>query len=133
MGEVGESAKHEKVVTQVVGAEIHYHMKQKEKAMDIASKAVEVCKKIDDSRAEVYAVDLLNMIYAEQAPMMGQYQLMEYYDDAAGGQSIQAAQKEGLDPKAVAEKVMEAARSVIGLEDDSVHMDSPLMETGMDS
>merc|ERR1711912_91909 len=78
------------------------------------------------------------MIYAEQAPMMGQYQMMEYYEDegleaAGAGQSIQAAQKEGLDPKAVAEKVMEAARSVIGLEDDSVHMDSPLMETGMDS
>merc|ERR1719191_2083969 len=50
---------------------------------------------------------------------------------AAGASSVVAKQK-GLDPEEVERVVQEMAKAAIGL-DDAVYLDSPLMDSGMDS
>merc|ERR1712079_880675 len=50
----------------------------------------------------------------------------------AQAQSVAAVKPKGLNPEMVSQTVQEMAKAAIGL-DDAVYLDSPLMDSGMDS
>jgi len=123
-GEVGATA---------LVAEIYYGAGQNDKAVDIASKAVAMAQKIKDTVAENRATDLINQIQG-----VPQYGMMEFYGggmdmaaaESGGGEAV--AEKKGLELEYVKGIVAQTAMGALAT-DEEIHLDSPLMESGMDS
>merc|ERR1719401_2335150 len=117
-------------------AQVHaFNPKQETKAEELANKALELARAAKDFEAEDAAIRILEAIYARQqasapAPEMV-YQLTEEVQ-VAGASSAAVEVKKGLEPEDVRPKVLEVVKNVTGGEEE-VMMDTPLMDTGMDS
>jgi len=123
-GEVGATA---------LVAEAYYANSQNDKAVDIAQKALTLAQKYKDTVAENRAAELINLI--QGVPQF------EWFDAgggmgldvmAASGGGEDAVEKKGLDPEYVKQTVAATAMGALAT-DEEIHMDSPLMESGMDS
>merc|ERR1712048_545476 len=128
--EAGEAA------TYLIRGEVHFASKENKKAEDFASKAEALAASGKERMLEARAQDLIYRIHGggQAAAQQGFMQdMMMGMGGDVGAQSLEAApQKQGLDPKFVEGIVMKTAKDSTGL-DDELHLDSPLMESGMDS
>jgi acyl carrier protein/tetratricopeptide (TPR) repeat protein len=126
----------------VVSAKAQLQEQNRPKAQSDAEEALALFKAAEDKAGEDMAQEVLSQCSfgmgggAPSAEMMAQWQAMQQEGgggDAAGASAVAVAAKpKGLDPEEVLQTVQEMAKSAIGL-DDAVYLDSPLMDSGMDS
>jgi len=124
----------------VIVAQVHFFdPAKKEKAMELANKALELARRANDYQAEDAAIRILeDLINQEQKalPPPTASAAGPAMPEAGGGEQVGAASAAvlvpGLNPDDVRPKIFEVVRSVTGT-DDEIHMDTPLMDTGMDS
>merc|ERR1712061_877472 len=107
----------------------------------MANAALKLFKDCGDNVGQDLANEMLQEIGVDKRPKfdMMQYQMMPGQMEAApqemgGGmaQSVVAEKPKGLNAEMVQQTVQEMAKAAIGL-DDAVYLDSPLMDSGMDS
>ncbi|CAJ1359923.1 unnamed protein product [Effrenium voratum] len=116
-----------------LSAEIANLMGNKGKAMELANRALELARRAEDTEVEGRVGGVMELIKGVQ-----KQQVQEVYDDsmpAAGPMAASAAGPavpKGLDPDMVQTKLMSVVEQVAG-GDDEVHLDTPLMESGLDS
>jgi tetratricopeptide (TPR) repeat protein len=116
-------------------AEAHYANSNNDKALDIAQKVILLAQKYKDAVAENRGAELVNLI--QGVPQFG---AMEWYDGgmgmdmmaASGGGGEEVAEKKGLDAEYVKGVVSQTTMGALAT-DEEIHLDSPLMESGMDS
>ncbi|CAJ1370517.1 unnamed protein product [Effrenium voratum] len=117
-----------------LSAEIANLMGNKGKAMELANRALELARRAEDTEVEGRVGGVMELIKGVQKQQVVQ----EVYDDsmpAAGPMAASAAGPavpKGLDPDMVQTKLMSVVEQVAG-GDDEVHLDTPLMESGLDS
>jgi len=110
-----------------------------EKAKELGEHALELSRQAQDADAEDRAIKVLQSIQAQSGKQAAggpseadlQMQLMQM-QIAAGGGSAAVAEKKGLDPAWVSNIVNQTALGALAT-DEELHLDSPLMESGMDS
>jgi len=113
-------------------------LNKKDKALEVANKALEVARECEDFQCEDAALKMIDEIEGRNkvAPqmMMMEYQPQMQDMAAAGPTSVAAAppKPRGLDPAVVKHKVLDMVKNVISSDDD-IETDSPFMEAGMDS
>jgi tetratricopeptide (TPR) repeat protein/acyl carrier protein len=117
----------------VLVAEAYYAASQNDKALDIAQKALTLAQKYKDSVAEMRAADLVNLIQGVPQFEYGMFDGGMGMDlVAASGAGEEAVEKKGMDPEFVKQTVAATAMGALAT-DEEIHLDSPLMESGMDS
>lgn len=113
-------------------AEAWYGKGDNAKAEEVASKALDLAQKCKDTVTENRVHGLLSVL---NPPMMfgGDYFMGGGVDmmPASGG-AAEAAEKTGLDPERVRQIVNTTTMGALAT-DEEIHLDSPLMESGMDS
>merc|ERR1712150_48971 len=102
----------------------------------------ELARQAKDYEAEDGAIRVLEQVYARQAATeaskaQSQDMLMDQFQDSLAvaeeaATSIAVPEKLGLDADVVRPKVFDTVKNVTGA-DEEVNMDTPLMDTGMDS
>lgn len=105
---------------------------KRDKALEVAHRALELAKKAGDSKAEARAGGTIQGLMgpAIQQPV---YQVASQDGGmAASAAAPAAALPKGLDPGMVQKKLMHVVEQVTG-SGEEVHVDTPLMESGMDS
>jgi len=123
----------------VIIAQVHFFDdKKQEKAEELANKALEMARLADDYQAEDGAIRILEAIVAKQQAAMPAVQEVYYEAFPAGKQeaAVSAAAevaKVGLDPEMVRPKVLDVVKNVTGSDEEAIQLDTPLMDTGMDS
>jgi len=121
----------------VIMAEVLAHLKKNEEAVDTATRALELSRAVQDWMVEDRAITVIDSIKGKQqaaaaAPQQDAVQFqIEAQPNAA--ESVQAPAKKGLDPAWVKDIVNKTVLASLAADEDEVHEDSPLMETGMDS
>jgi len=109
-------------------------------AEEMANAALKLFKDCGDKAGQDIANEVLQEIGVDKRPKfdMMQYQMMGQMEAApqdmgAGvAQSVVVEKPKGLNAEMVQQTVQEMAKAAIGL-DDAVYLDSPLMDSGMDS
>jgi len=124
------------ILCMLSSAQAYFHLDDMSKATDLSHKAIEKAKASIDPEHEYAANEILQAIQAKQG---GGRPHQEVEQDSMPQQSVQQIQssaqplaKPALDPVVVTQMVRETLAASIGSDDD-VHMDTPLMEAGMDS
>lgn len=121
----------------VIVAQAHsFDESDKEKVMEFANKALEKARAANDWQAEDAAIRILEAIIEKEQKALPPVEAVA----AAPGTEIQVAgeagsvavEPKGLDPEAVRPRVFDTVKNVTGAEDE-IFMDTPLMDTGMDS
>jgi len=112
----------------VLSAEIHIMNQRTGDAVDAAERGLRLCKKIGDWAGEDYAKRVLEHILGEPAPGMD-----DDAGDAAAASGGEVAVFQGLDPAFVRAELRDQVSQLVGLDDDSMGDDTPLMDSGMDS
>mmetsp|Transcript_59653 Transcript_59653/g.151150 ORF Transcript_59653/g.151150 Transcript_59653/m.151150 type:complete len:857 (+) Transcript_59653:102-2672(+) len=126
-------------------AEIHYASGSQDKALDAANEGLAIAQQIRHKSTEDRAAELVEKIqgrprlsFEAVGGAVGAMVAPEAGGAAGGAPAAEAAasavavQPKGLDPEEVERTVQEMAKAAIGL-DDAVYLDSPLMDSGMDS
>jgi len=127
----------------IVVAEVHYMVGQQEKALESASRCLELADPRMDVRTVKRAQDLIEKVKGKPrltyeaiggVPMAAAAAPVDGGAPAAAGaaSALVEAKPKGLDAQEVSRAVQEMAKAAIGL-DDEVFLDSPLMDSGMDS
>jgi len=123
----------------VIVAQVHiFDPKKESKAEELATKALELARAAKDFQAEDGAIRILEAIYAKRQAALPVVQAEAAAGAerdagvAAASSAVAAIEPKGLDPDMVRPKVFEVVRNVTGTEDE-VNLDTPLMDTGMDS
>mmetsp|Transcript_17789 Transcript_17789/g.41451 ORF Transcript_17789/g.41451 Transcript_17789/m.41451 type:complete len:852 (+) Transcript_17789:90-2645(+) len=131
--------------TWMLVSEVHFHNDKKDKAKDVANKALEVFKRIpglDGREGEAQVKEILQKVQQSQAYILASPDQVAQLA-AGGGQAdgvVAAASSGGagaaevapaLDSGTVRSMISHIVNEVIGVED--IEDDSPLMEAGMDS
>jgi len=115
-------------------AEAFYQMGENDKAVDVAQKAIALAQKCKDTVSENRASGLIDLI--QGVPMGGDFFFAGGMDMmpmmAASGGAPEAVEKKGMDPEYVKGIVNQVAMGSLAT-DEEIHLDSPLMESGMDS
>jgi len=105
-----------------------------EKAEEYVNSGLELARQSQDSTTEDRALQLLESLYGPAEEEMAAVQEIAAVQVAAGPASVAVeAAKKGLDPEWVRQIVENTAKQAVAAEDDELHMDAPLMESGMDS
>jgi len=106
-----------------------------EKAETMANKAVELARQVSDFQAEERALALLEALYgpAPKDEEEETVQAITMPTEGAGESVAAAPAKSGLDPEWVKQIVESTAKGAVTADDDELHLDAPLMESGMDS
>jgi len=125
------------IMCKLASAQVYFHLDEMGKAADLCHNAIEMAKVSFDPQNEHSAHEILQAIQDKQGGGRAQQvQQIEQYDTPQ--QSVQQMQsaaepvKQGLDQAVVTKMVKETLAASMGTDDD-VHMDTPLMEAGMDS
>jgi len=128
----------------VLIAEIHHMSGMQEKALDAAEEGLALAGETADPAIKKRAEDLIEKIKGKPrltfeqvggmaaVPVAGLPAVEGGGAAPAAAQSVVEAKPKGLDPEEVEKVVQEMAKAAIGL-DDAVYLDSPLMDSGMDS
>lgn len=122
----------------VIVAQVHsFDEKKQDKAEELANRALELARRANDYQAEDAAIKILEGIYSKQQaalpPSEVRYDVpVQGVEDVAAASSAAVAEPKGLDPEVVRPKVFDVVKNVTGTEDE-VYLDTPLMDTGMDS
>lgn len=136
----GDKASEAAAVVQV--AEIHYASGAQEKALDAAKEGLSLAQAIGEPQVEKRATDLIEKVQGR--PRLTYEAVGGAIPVAPAGapaptavvpgasSSQELAKPKGLDAHEVTMVVQEMAKAAIGL-DDAVYLDSPLMDSGMDS
>merc|ERR1712187_391350 len=110
-----------------------------EQAKELGEHALELGRQAQDADVEDRAIKLLQSIQAQSGKQAAgpseadlQMQLMQMQIAAGGAGSAAVAEKKGLDPAWVQGIVNQTAMGALAT-DEELHLDSPLMESGMDS
>jgi acyl carrier protein len=117
-------------------AEAFYQMGENDKAVDVAQKAIALAQKCKDTVSENRASGLVDLI--QGVPMGGDFlfgggmDMMQMMAAAAASGAPAAVEKKGMDPEYVKGIVNTVALGSLAT-DEEIHLDSPLMESGMDS
>jgi tetratricopeptide (TPR) repeat protein/acyl carrier protein len=118
-------------------AEAFYAKGENDKAVDVAQKAIALAQKCKDLVTENRASGLVDLI--QGVPMMGGDWFfagggmpMDMMPMSGGDGGGAVAEKKGMDPEYVKGIVNQTALGALAT-DDEIHLDSPLMESGMDS
>merc|ERR1711879_568816 len=121
----------------IMQAYLYDAMKEKDKGLDCANKALEIAREAGDNESEASALEAVKKLEAK--PVVMQQVMVQDWQPMAqqGGAPQQAAsvakpQPKGLDPKIVNKKIMDMVQNVLA-SDDEISGDSPFMESGMDS
>jgi len=113
-------------------------MNKKDKALEVANKALAMARECGDFTAEDASLKAIDEIEGRNKivpqMIMQDYSQMDVAAAAAGPASVAAAppKPRGLDPAVVKHKVLDMVKNVIS-SDDEIETDSPFMEAGMDS
>jgi len=126
------------IMCMLSSAQAYFHLDDMSKATDLSHKAIEKAKASMDPENENAANEILEAIQAKQGGG-GPQQHQEIEQDSTPQQSVQQIQssaqplaKPALDPAVVMQMVRETLSASVG-DDADVHLDTPLMEAGMDS
>eukprot|EP00747_Dinoflagellata_sp_TGD_P148835 gnl/TRDRNA2_/TRDRNA2_176958_c0_seq1.p1 gnl/TRDRNA2_/TRDRNA2_176958_c0~~gnl/TRDRNA2_/TRDRNA2_176958_c0_seq1.p1 ORF type:complete len:902 (+),score=244.71 gnl/TRDRNA2_/TRDRNA2_176958_c0_seq1:152-2707(+) len=112
---------------------------EKEKALTTVNKALEMARAVEDAELEQNALDLLQRMQGTASqPVQGQAQLEAEAEEQdmtpVASMPAAPAKSPGLDRSMVQKMVWEICANAIGdLEDAGFGVDSPLMESGLDS
>jgi len=111
--------------------EIHFYNNNKDKAIDFANKAMACAQKAKDGNVEQRAISLLSQIQGVPSYEVA----MAPGGTPHSGYTVAVdAPKKGLEPRVVKEAVHKIAHASLAAgEDIEIHMDTPLMDAGMDS
>merc|ERR1712064_167596 len=112
-------------------------MKDKDKALELANRALEIAREAGDTESEGNAAEAIKKFEAKPMVMQQVMSVQDFQPMAQQGGPAQAAsvakpQPKGLDPKIVNKKIMDLVQNVLA-SDDEISGDSPFMESGMDS
>jgi len=125
-------------------ARLHLALEHEDKAEEACNDAKALFKMAFDSEGEALAQQFLDQelgkrLKQQQMPagfdpsmMMAQAALPSGGGESAGQSAMEVAKPKGLDPEEVAATVQAIAREAIGI-DEGLYLDSPLMDSGMDS
>merc|ERR1740121_946809 len=129
---------HEQASCIVLGAEITWRKKDSDKALEMGNEGLELARRVKDSNAESYAIELLALIYKEQEALALPQQTTQLAVEGGGAgpdmaQSIVKEKGEYAGPTAneLRPRVLELAVQCVGEGD--LAADMPLMEAGLDS
>eukprot|EP00435_Cladocopium_sp_Y103_P036146 s2853_g9.t1 len=119
-----------------LSAEIANLMGNKPKALELANRALELARRAEDGTVEGRVLGVMELIKGVQKQVQQEIpdQMFAAPDAGAGAgaASAAAAVPKGLDPVMVQQKLMHVVEQVSG-GGDEVHLDTPLMESGLDS
>merc|ERR1712187_276353 len=119
-----------------LAAEMFFNLGGDEQADSFAAKAKDLAKQAKDKKAEERADRVFDALKGDKqaaaAPDQMQMMLMMQQQMAASGGGGES-EKKGLDPDWVAATVSSCVKATVLVEDEDIHLDSPLMEMGMDS
>merc|ERR1712151_971491 len=113
----------------ILHAEVYTLKGDTEKARALANKALADAKANGDQLAEFRLYNVMQRLQKD-APRTQQTQAAAAPAQAA--QATAVAKKPGLDPAATQKLVMNIVANAVG-DDDDIHLDSPLMDSGLDS
>mmetsp|Transcript_56082 Transcript_56082/g.120773 ORF Transcript_56082/g.120773 Transcript_56082/m.120773 type:complete len:937 (+) Transcript_56082:95-2905(+) len=125
-------------------ARLHLALEREDKAEEACNDALALFKSSGDEEGQALAQQFLDnelgkRIRQQQMPagfdpsmMMAQAALPSGGGESAGQSAMEVAKPKGLDPEEVAATVQAIAREAIGI-DEGLYLDSPLMDSGMDS
>jgi len=115
---------------------VHDAMKDKDKALEVANRALEIAREAGDNESEANALEAIKKFETKPVMMQQQFSVQDYQpmaqQGAAQAASVAKPQPKGLDPKIVNKKIMDMVQNVLA-SDDEISGDSPFMESGMDS
>eukprot|EP00434_Breviolum_minutum_P020245 symbB.v1.2.017853.t1/scaffold1401.1/size121277/6 len=127
----------EQASTVCLSAEVANLMGNKPKALDLANRALELARRAEDGQVEGRILGVMEHIKGVQKQVQQEIPDQMFADPgaaaAAGAASAGPAVPKGLDPMMVQQKLMTVVEQVSGGGEDEVHLDTPLMESGLDS
>lgn len=114
--------------TLLLVAQIHYSLGEREQATTIANQALEIFNEVNDKKGVALVQELIEML----APKRGMQMMVEEDEGvvAAVSAAVVVAPK-GLNPNDVKIKLRDMVRELIA--NDTVEIDTPLMDSGVDS
>eukprot|EP00747_Dinoflagellata_sp_TGD_P089629 gnl/TRDRNA2_/TRDRNA2_164397_c1_seq1.p1 gnl/TRDRNA2_/TRDRNA2_164397_c1~~gnl/TRDRNA2_/TRDRNA2_164397_c1_seq1.p1 ORF type:complete len:602 (+),score=143.74 gnl/TRDRNA2_/TRDRNA2_164397_c1_seq1:3-1808(+) len=127
-----------KATCTILMAKFHHQNGNTEKALELLSEAIELCQEIGDAEQENTANEIKRKMKGGTEPEVRKDVFepearFESAQDAAYSATVQTSSVQ-LDPAAVARLVSNTVRSVVvDFEEAGGSLDSPLMESGMDS
>lgn len=123
--------KHWEAMSTVLSAEINYLNSKGDQALEAVELGLKICKRNGDVWGEQYAQNVLTMMTGEA----GESRAAAGGGGDAGddGGADEVAVFQGLDPQMVRDQVRETVQQLVGLEDEGMYDDTPLMDSGMDS
>lgn len=127
--EVGD--KHWECLTTILTSEINYVSGKGELALEAVESGLKMCRKNGDVFGEQYAQNVLEMLTGDRGGGEAKAAGEGGGDDGGGADEVAVFQ--GLDPQMVRDQVRETVAQLVGLEDDGMYDDTPLMDSGMDS
>lgn len=117
-----------------LSAEVANLMGNKQKALEIANRALELARRAEDGQVEGRVLGVMELIKGVQKQVQQEIPDQMFAQDVPGAPAAAsaAAVPKGLDPEMVQQKLMAVVEQVSG-GGEEVHLDTPLMESGLDS
>merc|ERR1712217_691351 len=116
----------------VVMAEVSALDKKSDEAVDLANRALDLARALNDIQVEDRAIKVIDDIVGKPKQQEVVQQQQFFIEEQTFQSVAQAPVKSGMDPAYVKEIVSKTVLASLAT-DEEVHEDSPLMETGMDS
>lgn len=118
-----------------LSAEVANTMGNKSKALELANRALDLARRAEDGKVEGRVLGVMELIKGVQKQVQQEIpDAMFASPDTGGvpGAASAAPVAQGLDPDMVQSKLQHVVEQVAG-GDEEVHLDTPLMESGLDS